>query len=220
MVTRLFDIAASLIALIVLSPLLLIVILGILITDGLPVIYKAQRVGLNGRPFIMHKFRTMRINQGNFKSSITSANDNRVYPFGFLIRKCKIDELPQLIDVLRGKMAIVGPRPEDVNIVEQHYDSIGFETLTVKPGLASPGSIFNYTHGEKMLEDENAESAYIKKLLPIKLKLDCYYVQHRSFLYDTKIIFRTIMVILLITIGEKKFNYPPEYNSVFCDKLK
>ncbi|MBV5340361.1 MAG: sugar transferase [Deltaproteobacteria bacterium] len=214
MATRLFDIVASLIALIVLSPVLIFVTLGIWITDGLPVFYRAKRIGLGGHSFTMHKFRTMRINHGALQSAITSANDSRVFLFGSLLRKSKIDELPQLIDVLRGKMAVVGPRPEDADIVAQHYGEIGHETLLVKPGLASPGSIFNYTHGEKMLDDANPESSYIKNLLPIKLELDCVYVRHRSFLYDISIIFRTVWVIISIVFGRKEFSLPPEYKFI------
>lgn len=221
MVRRLIDILLSFIALTVLSPILIIITIGIIITDGIPVLYRAKRAGLNGKPFIMHKFRTMKLEQQKNSSKITSKNDKRVFWFGSLLRKSKLDELPQLIDVLMGKMAIIGPRPEDIDIVSKYYDDIGKETLSVRPGLASPGSIFNYTHGEQLLVANDCDSIYIKKLLPIKLRLDCYYVRNRSLIYDIKIIFRTVSVIFLILLGRKRFSYPPEYrymsNSI-CDK--
>ena len=154
MVKRLFDIVASLTALVVLSPALLIVAAGIRLLDGGPIFFLARRVGLNGELFTMHKFRTMRTEQGIAASIISSSGDRRVFPFGKFLRRSKIDELPQLYDVLRGKMSIVGPRPEDPAIVRDHYAPEHMETLKVRPGLASPGSIYNYTHGEETIGRE------------------------------------------------------------------
>jgi lipopolysaccharide/colanic/teichoic acid biosynthesis glycosyltransferase len=211
MIKRLFDIVCSILALISLLPVLIIAMVGITVSSKGPIFYKAKRVGKNGVIFHMHKFRTMHIEQGT-NSLITSANDNRVFKFGLILRKLKIDELPQLIDVLRGKMSIIGPRPEDPTIVEKYYDSVGFETLKVLPGLASPGSIYNYTHGERLLVGKEIEKLYSEQLLPIKLAIDYVYVKNHSFLYDIKIILRTLLVILLVFLGKKDFFDPIEMN--------
>jgi lipopolysaccharide/colanic/teichoic acid biosynthesis glycosyltransferase len=122
----------------------------------------------------------------------------------------KIDELPQLINVLKGEMAIVGPRPEDPRIVDEYYTREHLETLSVLPGLASPGSIYNYTHGERLLSADNTEQQYVEQLMPVKLALDIVYVREASFVYDLKIILRTIGVILAIALGKREFADPPE----------
>jgi len=207
---RCFDLIASLAALTVLSPILLLAAIGIRLSSRGPVIFRAERAGKNGVPFVMHKFRTMRCNAGKDASRITSHADNRVFAVGKILRILKIDELPQLYDVLLGAMSIVGPRPEDAKIVRDHYAPEHWQTLTVRPGLASPGSIYNYTHGERLLDPENPERAYLEKLLPVKLALDAVYVREASFLYDLRIIGRTLAVVVQIAFGRRDFPDPPE----------
>ncbi|MGD0519246.1 MAG: sugar transferase [Thermoguttaceae bacterium] len=214
MLKRLFDIVASLAALIFLSPIFLIAALGISLSSRGPIFYRAQRAGKNGKPFIMHKFRTMRIEQGPKASAITASQDSRVFPFGRLLRVSKIDELPQLYDVFRGVMSVVGPRPEAMSIVRDHYATEHLETLNVRPGLASPGSIYNYTHGEKLIGKIYPEKDYLEKLLPVKLALETFYVRNAASIYDLRIIFRTIFVIALIAVGKRQFSDPPEIRKV------
>lgn len=214
MVKRLFDIVVSLTALVLLSPVFLLTALGIRLLDGGPIFFLARRVGLNGELFTMHKFRTMRVRaptcgSGTAASVISSSGDSRVFPFGNCLRRLKIDELPQLYNVLRGKMSIVGPRPEDPAIVRDHYAPEHRETLTVRPGLASPGSIYNYTHGEKSIGRENPERDYVERLLPVKLALEQVYVRNASLGYDLRVIFRTVWVILRMAFG-KECGDPPE----------
>ena len=120
--------------------------------------------------------------------------------------------MPQLFNILKGKMNIIGPRPEDLSIVEDHYDDIMMESLTVNPGLASPGSLYNYTHIEDSLDEGNAEETYIKEILPLKVKIDVVYVRNRSFLYDVKIIIKTFIIIVLRSFGKKDFPLPKEYH--------
>ncbi|MCC6126041.1 MAG: sugar transferase [Pirellulales bacterium] len=211
---RPFDIVAAAAALIVLSPIFLIAALGIRLSSRGPVLYRATRAGKNGRPFVMHKFRTMRIEQGNRASAITAAGDDRVFAVGRLLRALKIDELPQLYDILRGEMSLVGPRPEALEIVRDHYAPEHWETLAVRPGLASPGSIYNYTHGEKLIGKENPERDYLEKLLPLKLALDEVYVRQAGFVYDLRIIVRTAMVIVQIALGKRRFADPPEMKAI------
>src|SRR3954463_15533828 len=168
---RFIDVAVAGVALVVLSPVLAVAAIGVKLSSRGPALYGARRVGKDGVLFTLHKFRTMRVDRGGQGSRITAAGDTRIFPFGRVLRQTKIDELPQLFDILRGVMSLVGPRPEDPDIVAQHYGPGERETLTVLPGLLSPGSIFNYTHGEALLGGDEAESAYVAKLLPIKLAL-------------------------------------------------
>ena len=210
MAERLFDIVASLIALVLLSPIILVAAIGIRLSSRGPILFRAERAGRNGEPFVMHKFRTMHTQQTPGASAITARRDSRVFPWGNLLRSLKIDELPQFFDVLRGKMSIVGPRPEDLRIVRNYYAPEHWKTLTVRPGLASPGSIYNYTHGEALIGAQDPENDYLRKLLPVKLALEIVYVQRASWLYDLRIIFRTVGVIAMIALGKRDFSDPPE----------
>jgi len=210
MAKRLLDIALSSISLVVLSPLFGLAAIGIRLSSPGPIFYRAQRVGVNQTKFVMYKFRTMHVDRRSLTSVITAKNDPRVFVLGLWLRRLKIDELPQLLNVLRGEMAIVGPRPEDPRIVGECYAQEHFETLCVLPGLASPGSIYNYTHGEQMLDTDDPEKAYVERLLPIKLALDMVYVREASLIYDLRIIFRTALTILAITLGKRHFADPPE----------
>lgn len=207
---RFFDIILSIIALIVLSPLMLIAAIGVKISSKGPIFYKAKRMGKDMQPFDVYKFRTMHVNADK-TGSITATNDSRIFPFGNLLRKLKIDELPQLLNVILGTMSIIGPRPESIDIVENYYTPEQKRTLHMLPGLASPGSIFNYTHSEKYLGEQNADEDYVKKLMPIKLAMDLFYVDHFSIIYDIEIIFRTTAVILCQLVGKTEFRYPKEY---------
>jgi lipopolysaccharide/colanic/teichoic acid biosynthesis glycosyltransferase len=203
----------SLIALIVLLPVMIISALGILIFDFGPVFYQAKRAGLNNQSFRILKFRTMRV-KGAHASRVTSKNDSRVFFFGKVLRTLKIDELPQLINILRGDMAIIGPRPEDQDIVNEHYDELMMESLKVLPGLASPGSVYNYTHLESLLDADADEKTYINEVLPIKVRLDVYYARNKSLTYDVRLILRTISVILQKAFGRNRFNEPFELTKV------
>jgi lipopolysaccharide/colanic/teichoic acid biosynthesis glycosyltransferase len=210
MVKRLFDILCAATALVVSAPLMGIAALGIKLTDPGPVFYRARRVGLLGREFTMLKLRTMKVGEGSEGPVITGLHDDRVSAIGRLLRRTKIDELPQLFNVLRGEMAIVGPRPEDPAIVQQHYSSRDLETLGVRPGLASPGSIYQYQSGDKLLTGDDPETRYVDKLLKTKLALDRVYLRHASMRRDLAIIGRTLWAIGAVAVGRRKFNPPPE----------
>jgi lipopolysaccharide/colanic/teichoic acid biosynthesis glycosyltransferase len=152
----------------------------------------------------------MRLVPREERAAITAACDPRVFPFGRLLRASKLDELPQLVDILRGKMAVVGPRPEDPAIVDSYYTSAQMETLAVRPGLLSPGSIYNFTHGEALLIGPDPEKVYVETLLPLKLALDLVYVRQASLTYDFRLIGRAASVILLSAIGKRRFREPAE----------
>ena len=210
MAKRLFDIIGSAAGLVLLSPLFLIAALGIGMCGRGPIFYRSFRIGLHGKAFKMHKFRTMRVSRGCDGSPVTCPNDPRVFWFGSLLRRLKIDELPQFWDVLRGKMSIVGPRPEDPRIVREHYTPEDWQTLSVRPGLTSPASLYDYTHGEKILAQGDPDRVYLEKLLPTKLALERLYVREASFSYDVQIILRTAGVIIRVALGKRDFPEPPE----------
>ena len=210
MARRLIDVALAALALVIVAPVLLLAAVGIRWSSPGPILYRADRVGRHRTRFTMYKLRTMRVNHDGQQSVITAQHDPRVFPFGNLLRRSKVDELPQLFNVLRGEMAIVGPRPAAPSIVEQHYTALEYETLDARPGLASPGSIYNYTHGEQVLAGDDPEKDYVERLLRLKLALDVVYVRRASVLYDVAIIGRTLWVILSMLAGRRRFPDPPE----------
>jgi putative colanic acid biosynthesis UDP-glucose lipid carrier transferase len=206
MIKRIYDIVFSVLFLIVASPVMIFAALGIVITSKGSIIYKAKRVGKNGIPFIVYKFRTMKVDSGEVRVT-TLKNDKRIYPFGSLLRKSKVDELPQLINILLNQMSVVGPRPEDISIAEEIYVGKYKGIYNVKPGLTSPASLFDYTHGEHY----QSEDDYITEFLPKKLDIELYYSEHRNTWYDIKLTFKTAIIIIQMVFGKKDFKYPKEY---------
>ena len=176
------------------SPLWLLAAVGIRVSDPGPVIYRARRAGVDGAPFTMFKFRTMRVaGAASVGGRISSGQDPRVFAWGRLLRRLKIDELPQLVNVAKGDMAIVGPRPEDPTIVQTDYAPWMMETLSVLPGLTSPGSLAYYADEVSIPDDPaEAEQHYLADLLPRKLAIDLVYVRERSLRYDVMLVLRTL----------------------------
>ena len=207
---RLCDIVLASLALLITSPLMLLAAAGIKLASHGPLFYRARRAGLNNYPFTVYKFRAMYVEQRALQSAITAHRDPRVFSFGALLRRLKIDELPQLFNILKGEMSVVGPRPEDPRIVAEFYAPVHHETLRVLPGLTSPGSIYSYTHGEQLLGADDPEKCYVEQLLPVKLALDTVYVRERSLGYDARIVLRTMWTIALIALGRREFKEPPE----------
>jgi lipopolysaccharide/colanic/teichoic acid biosynthesis glycosyltransferase len=210
MAKRLFDLCLAALGLVLTAPLLAFAALGIRLASPGPLFYRARRVGKDGTLFTMYKLRSMHRDPGLPASRITGQADPRVFRFGRWLRQAKLDELPQLVNVLRGDMAIVGPRPEDPAIVARHYTTLERETLRVRPGLASPGSLFHFTHGERWLGNADPEREYVDRLMPVKLALDVVYVRRASFGYDLRVIGRTAWVICSGLAGKRSFPAPPE----------
>lgn len=202
---RCFDLLFAVCFLVVFSPVYIISWLIIRIVSPGPAIYKAERVGKNGKLFKCYKFRSMRVDSGKVRLT-TLENDDRIFPFGKFIRKAKIDEMPQIVNILKGEMTVVGPRPEDKDNADKVYVGELVHILDVKPGLTSTASLYDYTHGE-LFEDEES---YEKEFMPKKLKLEMYYVNHRSFLYDIQLVLRTAWLIILKTCGKNDFEEPKE----------
>ena len=197
MLRRTFDVVVAGFALIILTPVILLAAVAVKLSSPGPAFYRASRVGIGGRLFTMFKLRTMHC-RDTAGSSITAAEDPRVFTVGKILRALKIDELPQLLNILNGDMAIVGPRPEAPDIVERHYTDAYKTSLAVAPGLTSPGSIYYYTEGERLLEQDghDAEQLYVERLLPEKMAIDLAYLQRASVWTDLLVIFRTATVLL------------------------
>ena len=195
MLKRLFDIVCSVIGLVLLSPLFLIIAILIKKEDGGPVFYRGVRIGRYGKPFKIFKFRTMVVNADKIGGPSTADDDPRITKIGKLLRKYKLDELPQLINVLKGEMSIVGPRPEVAYYVNMYTDEEK-AILNVKPGITDWASIWDSDEGAILAGSEDPEKAYMEKIRPTKIKLQLKYVKERSFLVDLKIIFMTLWVII------------------------
>jgi lipopolysaccharide/colanic/teichoic acid biosynthesis glycosyltransferase len=194
MLKRYFDILMSLIAFILLSPLFLIITVIIKLTSQGPVFYRGKRAGRGGEIFLMHKFRSMIVNADKIGSDLTKYGDNRITAIGKFLRKTKIDELPNLIDVIKGDMSIVGPRPESPSYT-QYYNERQKKVLQVRPGVTGLAQLQNRREELKLKDQPDPDAYYIHELMPKKLEIDLYYVENRNFLLDLKIILKTFLPI-------------------------
>lgn len=190
---RLLDIVASGVGLAVLSPLFVLIGLWIKLDSPGPVFYRAQRAGKDGKLFRLYKFRSMVADADKRGPGITATGDARITRVGRFLRRTKIDELPQLINVLKGEMSLVGPRPEDPRYVAL-YTPEQRRVLSVRPGITSAASLA-YRHEEQLLSGEDWETLYRTKVLPDKLAIDLAYLEQRTLVSDLKLIFRTIATI-------------------------
>jgi len=197
---RVFDIVVILFVLALTAPLFLVGAIGVWISSPGPLFYPARRGGREGRPFRMYKFRSMHVDSDK-GSAITAPGDSRVFAFGAFIRKVKIDELPQLMNILKGDMSIVGPRPEDVRIIEEHYTDWMRATLRVRPGVTSPGAVFGYLHGDAYLDPADPEGSYIQQQMPVKLAIERAYLDRATFWTDIGVMFSTVAAIIKIMMG-------------------
>jgi lipopolysaccharide/colanic/teichoic acid biosynthesis glycosyltransferase len=194
-IKRTFDCVAAALGLIVLSPLWLIVAVVIKLESKGPVFFRQQRIGQGFRPFTIYKFRTMAIDASQRGGAITCGEDPRVTRLGRLLRHAKIDELPQLINVLKGEMSLVGPRPEVATYVQMYRAEYG-EILQVRPGITDLASIEFRDEQAILGRASNPEEEYVRRILPEKLRLSTQYVRHSSFVFDLRLIFRTLGRIL------------------------
>ncbi|MBE6589660.1 MAG: sugar transferase [Ruminococcaceae bacterium] len=193
-VKRCFDFFAALLGIIVTSPIWLITVIGIFVSDPGPIFYRAIRIGKDNCEFSMWKFRSMRVPRKESEKSEASfkADTNRIFPFGGLIRRLKIDELPQLLNILGGSMSVVGPRPAAKDQVEVMRAGKYGIASTVKPGLTGPAALYDYIYGDSVEELEE----YEKLVLPTRLELEAYYPTHMGIGYDIKMIWYTVVCIL------------------------
>ncbi|MFH2103086.1 MAG: sugar transferase [Chloroflexota bacterium] len=192
---RFLDIVLSILGLAGLSPLFVVISILIKRESTGPVFYAGQRLGRNGRRLNIWKFRTMYENAESYQGPAVTANgDRRVTPFGRWLRQTKINELPQLYNVLKGDMSLVGPRPEDPAIVATWPEDVRSIILSMRPGITSPASIL-YRDEEQMLQVGRVMDDYLRKILPDKLRLDQLYVRNHTFLTDLDVILWTLMAL-------------------------
>jgi lipopolysaccharide/colanic/teichoic acid biosynthesis glycosyltransferase len=195
MVKRSFDFLVSLTALLILSPILLIVALIIRISSAGPVFYRGVRIGLQGMPFRIYKFRTMVINAETMGGSATAEDDPRITPIGKFLRRHKFDELPQFLNVLVGDMSLVGPRPEVKKYVDM-YSSEENAILDIRPGITDWASIWNSNEAAVLEGSKDPEKTYEELIRPTKLALQLFYARNRSLGADIKILFHTFCKLL------------------------
>ncbi|MCC6690503.1 MAG: sugar transferase [Bacteroidia bacterium] len=195
MIKRLFDIIFSLIAIILFFPICVIVALWIVLDTKGGVFYIQKRVGRDNKDFGMLKFRTMYANADKQGLLTIGTKDKRITPAGYFLRKYKIDELPQLLNVLIGQMSVVGPRPEVRKYVEM-YTQQQLTVLSIKPGITDYASIVYVNENELLSSQQNPDEFYVKEVMPAKLNMNLYYIKNRNIFIDLKIIFRTVFKII------------------------
>lgn len=193
-IKRCFDVVAALLGIAVTSPLWIIAAVGIYLSDPGPVFYFARRIGKDDKEFRMWKFRSMRAPRTENEKSEASfkADEDRIFPFGRLIRALKIDELPQLLNIFCGSMSIVGPRPVSVDqaVVMRHGKNR--ITGTVRPGLTGPAALYDYIYGDNVKDAYEYEAL----VLPTRLELEAFYPSHMSIALDIKMIWYTVICVL------------------------
>lgn len=201
---RLLDIVLCLPALIVLSPVFLLTAIAIKVSSPGPVIYCSDRTGKNHKRFHFYKFRSMHVT--NSDKGLFVADADRLFLVGRIIRRLKIDELPQLVNIIKGDMSIVGPRPMPWSSVDTIYSGVYQKILSVRPGLTSAASLYDYTVGDTYSDND----AYIREVLPIKLDMEMLYLKKQNFPYDCSLVWRTMITILQVMLGKKRFKDLPE----------
>lgn len=190
---RAFDILCSFLGLTVLSPVLLVVSVLVGVTSPGGVFFRQERIGKDGKPFRIFKFRSMRKDNAGLK--ITTGNDSRITPVGRFLRKSKIDELPQLINVLVGDMSFVGPRPEVADYVNL-YTPYQRQVLLVRPGITGLASIRFRNENDLLTASDDPNRTYVEQIMPRKIDLDLEYIPRASVFYDIKLIFQTFAVVI------------------------
>ncbi len=191
---RVFDIIATVLGSILLLPIIIPIALWIKLSSKGPLFYIQKRVGKNFKEFDLYKFRSMIIDADKVGPSVTSGDDPRITKVGKIIRRTKVDELPQLLNVLKGDMSLVGPRPEVLKFVKEKKEAYK-KVLSVKPGITDNAAIEYRDEEEIMNQYEDKEKAYIDIVLPEKIKLYNQYIDNISFMNDFKLILKTLKVI-------------------------
>jgi lipopolysaccharide/colanic/teichoic acid biosynthesis glycosyltransferase len=195
MLKRAFDLLVAALGLVVVTPLLLAAALWIKLDSPGPVFFRQQRVGRGGRLFRIHKLRTMRADTGAHTLPITTHDDARITRAGRLLRHYRIDELPQLIDVLCGDMSLVGPRPEVPRYVALYPASLRDQVLSVRPGITDPASLEFVDEVRQLKDSADPERTYIDEILPRKLQRQADYVRRATLASDVMVLGRTLRVL-------------------------
>jgi lipopolysaccharide/colanic/teichoic acid biosynthesis glycosyltransferase len=196
MLKRLFDLLGAAVALLLLSPLLLVLAVLIKVDTPGPVFFRQERVGRYGRPFRIHKFRTMVVDAPQRGLALTVGADPRITRSGSWLRRTRLDELPQLIDVLVGHMSLVGPRPEVPRYVQHYPPALRDRALAVRPGITDPSSLEFLDEGELLAAASDPEREYIDRILPRKLQAAADYAARATLWTDLRVIARTVRMLL------------------------
>lgn len=207
---RIFDIGCTLLGILVLIPIMLLISVCIKFDSPGPVIFRQIRVGRRGRPFNVLKFRTMEVNAENNGLSITSSGDARITRVGEFFRKYKLDEIPQLFNVIKGDMSLVGPRPEVPKFVECYPAGMKERILSVRPGVTDNASIEFRNENQLLADSSDPERCYVEEVLPTKLALYNQYIDNHTIFGDLVIIFRTIFAVMNIEPRRGKDGPPGE----------
>ncbi len=211
---RSIDLAASVVGLLALAPVLLLVAAAIKLTSRGPVLYRGRRGGVGGVPFDILKFRTM-VTGADRQSAITAGADSRITRVGRFLRGTKLDEVPQLWNILLGEMSLVGPRPEALRIVDQHFIPEQREVLAIRPGLTCTGTLYFYLYQEHLQPPEGVgtEDFYVRHLLGPKISGDLHYVRHRTLSYDLKLLAQTARILAFRILGiEPRWSPPSDWS--------
>lgn len=195
---RAFDLVVATVGLIFSLPLLMLVAAAVRLFDGTPVFFVQKRVGQFGQPFEMYKFRTMKEFRGASGSQLTVNGDKRITEFGRFLRKTKLDELPQLLNVIKGDMSVVGPRPEVQYFVDKYTD-IQKLVLKLKPGITDEASIQYVDESAFLSKSQNPEQFYIEVVMPEKIRINLDYAKHSNLWTDLKVILRTVLRVCVVT---------------------
>jgi len=195
---RTFDFMCAVVGITITSPIWIVAVLGILVSDFGPLFYVATRIGKDNKPFKMYKFRSMRVAKAANEASLRPDED-RIFPFGHFIRKVKIDELPQLLNILNGTMSVIGPRP----VAQDQFDMFRYgkwnEAAKVQVGLSGPAALYDFIYGDQITD----EKEYMEKVYPIRRELEYTYVQKAGVFYDLKMIVYTIICIFYAVCGKE-----------------
>lgn len=195
---RTFDFMCAVVGITITSPIWIVAVLGILVSDFGPLFYVATRIGKDNKPFKMYKFRSMRVAKAANEASLRPDED-RIFPFGHFIRKVKIDELPQLLNILNGTMSVIGPRP----VAQDQFDMFRYgkwnEVATVPVGLSGPAALYDFIYGDRITD----EKEYLEKVYPTRRELEYTYVQKAGIFYDLKMIVYTVICIFYAVCGKE-----------------
>lgn len=192
---RLFDLLVALAGLLILAPVFLVIAGAVRLSSRGPVLFRQERVGCHGRPFLILKFRTMVQDAEQRGPQLTAGDDARVTGLGAVLRHYKLDELPQLLNVLRGDMSLVGPRPEVPRYVAQ-YTPAQRRVLEVRPGITDPASVAFRNEAAILAQAKDPERYYIECIMPEKLRMNLEYLDRRSFWLDLRLIVQTVLVAI------------------------
>lgn len=197
MLKRFFDLAAAAVALLLLAPVLLLVAAWVRMDSPGPVLFRQERVGRGGRLFRIHKFRTMGVDAAQRGPALTVGADPRITRSGAWLRRTRLDELPQLIDVLLGDMSLVGPRPEVPRFVRHYPPDLRDRALAVRPGITDPSSLAYLDEADLLAAAADPEREYIEHILPRKLQAAADYADHATLWTDLQVIGRTLRLLVL-----------------------